>query len=354
MQFIASPVIGALSDRFGRRPIILLSNFGLGLDYILMALAPGIALLFVGRIISGITAASFSTAGAYIADVSPPERRAAGFGLISVAFGIGFVLGPAVGGLLGGFDPRLPFWVAAALSLGNGCYGAIVLPESLPPEKRSAFSWRRANPIGALKLLLRHRQLIGVAGVNFLYSLAHQSLQSVFVLYGAYRYGWDSRTVGLTLAAVGVFSALVGGVLVRRVVPLFGERRALLAGLLFGVAGFSVFGLAPTGPIFWAGLPLLSLMGLASPAAQAIMTRLVPPSEQGRLQGAGSSVMSLAGLVGPSLFTGVFAAAVRAGEVPGAPYFLAAVVMLVAMALAFVVTSSRRQGEGVALDPLGP
>jgi DHA1 family tetracycline resistance protein-like MFS transporter len=338
MQFVASPVVGALSDRFGRRPVILISNFGLGLDYILMALAPGIGLLFVGRIISGITAASFSTAGAYITDVSPPERRAAGFGLLSVAFGVGFVLGPAVGGLLGGFDPRLPFWVAAALSLLNGCYGAIVLPESLPPEKRAAFAWRRANPVGSLQLLLRHRQLIGVAGVNFLYALAHQALQSVFVLYGAYRYGWNSGTVGLTLAGFGICSVVVGGVLVRRVVPLLGERRTLLAGLLSGVAGFAVFGLSPTSGLVWSGVPLLSLMGLASPAAQAIMTRLVPADEQGRLQGAGSSVMSLAGLVGPTLFTVVFAAAVEAGRIPGAPYLLAAAIMLAATGLAVAVT----------------
>ena len=341
MQFVASPVVGALSDRFGRRPVILLSNFGLGLDYVLMALAPGLVLLFVGRIISGITAASISAAGAYIADVSPPERGAAGFGLLNVAFGVGFVLGPAAGGLLGGFDPRLPFWVAAGLSLLNGVYGSIVLPESLPKARRSPFSWRRANPVGALRLLLRHRQLAGIASVNFLFFLAHQSLQSVFVLYGAYRYGWDAKTVGLTLAAVGVCSAFVGGVLVKRAVARLGERRALLAGLLFGATGFTIFGLAPNGTLFWAGLPVLSLMGLVGPSAQAIMTRLVPADEQGRLQGAGSSVMSLAGLVGPGLFTTVFAVAVRAGgagHLPGAPYLLAAIIMLVAAGVAAAVT----------------
>ena len=338
MQFAFSPIIGALSDRFGRRPVILISNFGLGLDYVLMALAPGLGLLFVGRIISGITAASISAAGAYIADVSPPERRAAGFGLMNVAFGAGFVLGPAIGGLLGGFDPRLPFWVAAGLSLLNGAYGAIVLPESLPRDRRAPFSWRRANPVGALNLLRGHRQLLGVASVNFLFFLAHQSLQSVFVLYGTYRYGWSEGTVGLTLAAVGVCSALVGGVLVKPAVARLGERRALLTGLLFGLAGFLIFGLAPTGAVFWAGLPVLSLMGLVGPAAQAIMTRLVAPTEQGRLQGANSSVTSLAGLVGPGLFTTVFAVAVRDGHQPGAPYLLAAAIMLATMGVAAAVT----------------
>ncbi|MGA9867405.1 MAG: MFS transporter, partial [Acetobacteraceae bacterium] len=215
MQFLFSPVQGALSDRFGRRPVILLSNFGLGLDYVLMALAPGIGLLFVGRVISGISAASISTAGAYIADVSAPEKRAAGFGLISVAFGIGFVLGPALGGVLGQMSPRLPFWVAAALSLANGMYGLLVLPESLPPDRRVGFAWRRANPIGALRLLLAYPGLLGLAVISFLYSLAHQALPAVFVLYGYYRYGWSERVVGFTLAGVGVCSALVGGLLVR-------------------------------------------------------------------------------------------------------------------------------------------
>jgi len=346
MQFVASPVIGALSDRFGRRPIILLSNFGLGLDYVLMALAPGLALLFIGRLISGITAASFSTAGAYIADISPPERRASGFGLLSVAFGVGFVLGPAVGGLLGAQDPRLPFWVAAALSLLNGIYGAIVLPESLPRERRAVFSWRRANPVASLQLLLRHRQLAGIASVNFLCFVAQQSLLAVFVLYGTYRYGWGTGTIGLTLATYGLLSAIVGGVLVKPAVARFGERRVLLSGVLSGAAGYAIMGLAPTGPVAFAALPVLALSGLAGPAGQSIMTRLVPPNEQGRLQGAGSSVTSVAGLVGPGLFTTVFAVAVNAegaGHVPGAPYFVAASISLLAAALAFAVARSPAQ-----------
>jgi DHA1 family tetracycline resistance protein-like MFS transporter len=338
MQFVFSPVQGAFSDRFGRRPVILLSNFGLGLDYVLMALAPGIGLLFVGRVISGISAASMSTAGAYIADVSPPEKRAAGFGLMSVAFGVGFILGPALGGVLGQIDPRLPFWVAAGLSLANGAYGLLILPESLPAERRSAFSWRRANPVGALRLLRAHPGLLGLASVSFLYSLAHHAF-AVFVLYVNYRYGWNERMVGLALAGVGVCSALVGGVMVRPVVRRFGERRSLIAGLVFGAAGFAIFGLAPTGWVFWIGIPVMSLWGLTSPAAQGLMTRRVSPSEQGQLQGANSSLMGLAGLVGPLVFTAAFAHFIgpSAWHIPGAAFLLAAALLVLALPVAVVV-----------------
>ena len=345
MQFVFSPIIGALSDRFGRRPVILLSNFGLGLDYLLMALAPGLTLLFVGRLISGITAASVSTAGAYIVDVSPPERRAADFGLMSVAFGVGFVLGPALGGLLGGFDPRLPFWVAAGLSLLNGLYGLLVLPESLPRERRAPFAWRRANPVATLYLLARQRQLFGIATVQFLFALAQQSLLAVFVLHGTYRYHWPASTVGLALAGFGLCAALVGGFVVRPVVRRLGERRTMLLGLAGAAIGFISFGAADQPLLAWIGLPVLSLMGLVGPAAQAIMTRLVPPTEQGRLQGANSSIMSMAGLVGPALFTTVFAAAVRndaAWHLPGAPYFLAAAIMTAAWGVTFVVIRKQR------------
>jgi DHA1 family tetracycline resistance protein-like MFS transporter len=211
MQFLFSPILGGLSDRFGRRPVVLLSNFGLALDYVLMALAPSLTWLFVGRVISGITSASVSTAFAYIADLTPPEQRAAVFGKIGVAFGAGFILGPAVGGLLGGMDPRLPFWVAAGLSFANTLYGLLILPESLPPDRRSPFHWRNANPLGALHLLRSDRVLTGLSVANFLAQLAHVVLPSTFVLYATYRYGWDTTTVGLTLAIVGVCSMAVQG-----------------------------------------------------------------------------------------------------------------------------------------------
>ncbi len=340
MQFIFAPILCAISDRFGRRRVILISNIGLGLDYILMALAPGIAVLFIGRIISGITAASFSTAGAYIADVSPPEKRAGNFGLMSVAFGVGFVLGPAVGGLLGQFNPRLPFWVAAGLSLTNALYGFFVLPESLPPERRAAFSWRKANPVGSLKLLRSHAGLIGLATVYFIYWLAYTAVISVFVLYGTYRYGWNSATVGLTLAGVGVCSAVVGGLLVRPVVAWLGERRSLLTGLLFGTAGIILMGAAAHPVIFWLGLPVMSVMGLTQPSLQGLMTQRIAPSEQGRLQGAIGSVQAIASMIGPTLFSFVFAQGIagNAGifhtKLPGAPYFLSAILMICALILA--------------------
>ena len=214
MQFLCSPLLGALSDHFGRRPIILISCLGLGLDYVFMAVAPSLTLLLVGRIVSGITAATISTAYAYIADVTTPDERAKSFGIVGVGFGLGFVLGPALGGLLGGIDPRLPFWVSAAASLATAAFGWFVLPESLPPEKRMAFAWTRANPLGSLKLLASHRQLAGLAAIEFVVETAHQVLPSVFVLYAAYRYGWSETMVGLTLAFVGIGSAAVQGLLI--------------------------------------------------------------------------------------------------------------------------------------------
>lgn len=342
MQFFAMPVMGALSDRFGRRPVILLSNLGLGLDYVLMALAPNLAWLFVGRVISGITAASFSTGMAYVADVTTVERRSAGFGMIGVAFGLGFVLGPALGGLLGSVDPRLPFWAAAGFSLANALYGLFVLPESLPPEKRRAFSWRRANPIGSLKLLRSHPELFGLAGVVFLSSLAHTALPSTFVLYAFYRYGWDTGKVGLTLALMGVCSAIVQGALVGRSVRRFGERRVLLAGLLAGTVGFVIYGLAPTGGVLMLGVVVVALWGLASPAAQSLMTRHIGPSEQGELQGANGSVLGIAMLIGPGLFAGTFAYFIGEGvrwHVPGAAFLLSAAMLAASAALAARVTA---------------
>ncbi len=342
MQFVFSPVQGALSDRFGRRPLILMSNFGLGLDYIVMALAPSLTWLFVGRVISGITAASISTAYAYIADVTPADKRAARFGLLGVAFGAGFVFGPALGGLAGNVSPRLPFWIAAALSLANALYGFLVLPESLPPERRAGLVWRRANPFGALALLASQPQLGGLATVSFLGNLAHASLPSISVLYMQYRYGFDERTVGLTLAGVGLCSMIVQGGLIGRTVRRFGERTTLIMGLGFGVAGFALFGLAPTGLVFWSGIPLMALWGFADPSALGLMSRRVSASEQGRLQGANSSLSGVANMLGPGLFTQVFAVFIGAGapwQLPGAPYLLAAGLLLIAAVVALPTTS---------------
>jgi DHA1 family tetracycline resistance protein-like MFS transporter len=347
MQFVCSPVLGSFSDRFGRRPIILLSIFGLGIDYIFMALAPSLGWLFVGRVISGITSASFATAAAYIADVTPPEQRARSFGMIGAAFGLGFVLGPALGGLLGQVSPRLPFWVSAVLCLMNACYGVFVLPESLPPERRAGFSWKRANPVGSLRLLQSHPELFGLASVTFLYYVAHEVLPSTFVLYTDYRYGWDSATVGLTLALVGICTAIVSGGLVGPIVARIRERRAALTGLAFGAAAFTIYGLAPTGRMFLAGVPVMALWGLYGPSAQGLMTRRVQPSEQGQLQGALMGLRGLAGLISPAIFTFTFATFIspHAGlQLPGAPFLLAALLLLVAFALAWRVTTVKGQG----------
>lgn len=337
MQFVFSPVLGALSDRFGRRPVVLLSNFGLAADYVLMALAPSLVWLFIGRVISGITSASISTAFAYIADVTPPERRAAVFGRIGAAFGAGFILGPALGGLLGDIDPRLPFWASAALSLANALYGLFVLPESLAPDKRAPFRWKSANPVGALHLLRSNAALAALSVVNFMSQVAHVVLPSTFVLYATYRYGWDSKTVGLTLAMVGICAMVVQGLAIGPIVRLLGERNALVMGLCCGALGFVILGAAPTGPLSWLGIPVLSLWGISGAAMQSLMTRLVAPDQQGQLQGATASVQSVSQLVGPFLFTLTFSYFIGASapwHLPGAPFLLAAVLMAVCVMIA--------------------
>jgi MFS transporter, DHA1 family, tetracycline resistance protein len=348
MQFVFSPVHGMLADRFGRKPVILISNFGLGLDYILMALAPTLWWLFAGRIISGICAASISASYAYIADVTPAEKRAARFGMLGVAFGAGFVVGPALGGLAGSVDPRLPFWIAAALSLANGLYGVFVLPESLPPDRRSPFAWRRANPVGSLVLLRSHPELSGLSVANFLGSLAHASLPSIAVLYMMYRYGFDERAVGLTMAGVGLSAMIVQGGLIGPTIARFGERTAMLMGLLFGIAAFSLWGFAPSALFFFLGIPLMSLWGIANAASMGLMSRRVAATEQGQLQGANASLMGIANLFGPGLFTQVFALFVGERAVwhlPGAPFLLAALLLLFAAVVASVATRSQTEGH---------
>lgn len=344
MQFVFSPVQGALSDSFGRRPVILISNFGLGLDYVVMALAPNLAWLFAGRVISGICAASISTSFAYIADVTPPEQRSARFGMLGAAFGVGFVVGPAVGGVLGALDPRLPFWAAAGFSLLNGLYGLLVIPESLAPDQRMPLSWRRANPVGALMLLRTHHELYGLAAANFLAQMAHVALPTVFVLYAGYRYGWGERPVGFTLALVGACAVVVQAGLVGRFVKLFGERGTLVIGLLFGALGFAVYGVAPTGWLFCLGVPVMALWGLASPTAGGLMSKRVSASEQGQLQGANSSIQGVANLVAPAIFALLFAYAIGQGRewnLPGAPFLLAALLLVAAAGLAWHVTRAR-------------
>jgi len=344
MQFICSPILGSLSDRFGRRKVILLSNLGLGLDYLLMAVAPSLGWLFVGRVISGITSSSFGTASAYVADVTPPDDRAKRFGILGVAFGVGFIVGPPVGALLGAIDLRAPFWGAAALSLANAVYGFFILPESLPPDRRTAFRWRRANPIGSLRLLRSRPQLLALGSGGFLSMLAHDSLPITFVLYTTYLYSWDQRTIGLVLAAVGAMSIVVQGGLVGRLVAALGERRALAVGFASGALGMIVYGLAPTGRIFVAGVAMTALYGLASPSLQSLMTRRVGPTEQGQLQGAVGSLNGIANMIAPVLFTQVFALAIgrfQDRHVPGAPFLLAALLLLSALSVAMRATHAK-------------
>ena len=336
MQFFCSPVLGVLSDKFGRRPVILLSNLGLGLDYIVMALAPTIGWLFLGRIISGITASSIPTAMAYIADVAPKEKRAGAFGMIGVAFGLGFILGPAIGGPLGDISPRLPFWVAAGFSLANWFYGYLFVPESLAAEHRKQFTLRRANPIGSLVLLRSHPELWKLTTLQFLAYVSHEVFV-IWALYAIYRYEWSQTMIGGSLAIVGICTAAISGGLTGRMVAWLGERRTLYIGQCFGAIGMLIAGIARTGAVYLASIPVISMWNISFPAAQGMMTHRVSEREQGELQGAIQSLRSIAFIIGPYLFSGIFAWFIspkRSVHLPGAPYFLAAALLFTAMLLA--------------------
>jgi DHA1 family tetracycline resistance protein-like MFS transporter len=332
VSFFASPVLGLLSDRFGRRPIILLSSLGSAVDCAILALAPNLWWLFLGRLLSGGTAASATSSAAYIADVTPPERRAAAFGMASAAFGVGFALGPALGGLLAGFGLRVPFFAAAGLMLANAAYGFFVLPESLAREKRQVvIDWKRANPLGSLKLLRSHRELSNLVLSLFCSNLAVQSF-SVFVLYTIYRFGWNARDNGLGLAVFGALS-VVSAVVVGKLVDRFGARPIVVAGFTLGIAGFAIYGLAPTGALFACALPLTGFWAIAGPPIQSAMSRRVSASEQGELQGAIGSMRSIATIVGPAFFTLLFAAVSARGAYPlvGAPWFCGAALLAAAI-----------------------
>ena len=337
MHFFCAPILGALSDVYGRRRVLLISCFGLGLDYLLMGFSQNLTWLFIGRIISGITASGFATAGAYIADITPPEKRAAAFGMFGAAFGIGFVIGPALGGVLGEYSQRLPFWVAATLTLLNVFYGYFVLPESLAVEHRKPFSWSRANPIDSLRLLRSQSGLLGLAMVYFLYQLAHQVLNNVFVLYTEHRYDWTPGWVGIALAIVGTLNIVVQGGLVRPALKRFGEQSLLFTGLIFGIVGYSLYGLAFKSWMFWSATPIFSLMAFFTPAIQGLMSRRLGPSVQGQLQGANGSLMGIAGMIGPLLFPSIYAYSVNPNaphRYEGMPFLVAAGCLVFAILIA--------------------
>jgi MFS transporter, DHA1 family, tetracycline resistance protein len=340
-QFVCGPILGLLSDRVGRRPVLLISLFGLGIDFLFMAFAPTLMWLFVGRVLNGATAASFATANAYVADVTAPEQRAKAFGWLMSALSAGFLVGPALGGFLGEVDLRLPFMVAAGLTLANTLYGVFVLPESLPPERRTkSFDLSRANPLGSLRLLRAHPDLLGLAGIGFLYQLAHTVLPTIFVLYTGYRYGWTAGTMGLAMMGSAALSMAVQAALVGPAVARVGERGALIAGAACGAAGFAIFALAPTGWTYLLGMPVFALMGLLQPGLMGLMSRKVAPTEQGQLQGANQSLQGLASMAGPALFGLTFAWSIRheaSLHAPGLAIGLAAVLLALALVMGFGV-----------------
>ena len=344
MQFIFSPILGGLSDRFGRRPILLLSLFGLGLDYIFHAFAPSIAWLFVGRIIAGIMGASFSTATAYIADISSPEKRAQNFGLIGAAFGLGFIIGPVIGGISSKWGTNVPFLIAAGLTLLNVIYGYFVLPESLSKDNRRAFEWKRANPISSLKNLRKYPVVSGLVISLVLTFIASHAVKSNWSFYTMYKFNWTAEIVGYSLAVVGVLVAFVQGFLIRKIIPRLGQVKSIYLGMSFSALGLLLFGLASESWMMFAFLIPYCLGGIAGPSIQGVISSQVPANEQGELQGALTSLMSLCGVFGPLLMTNLFAFATAKNStfhVPGAPFFLASCLTLVSFYLSYRTLSKK-------------
>jgi MFS transporter, DHA1 family, tetracycline resistance protein len=351
LQFLMSPILGALSDQFGRRPIILVSCIGLGVSYFATALAPTFALFLAARLISGATAGNISAANAYIADVTQPSERAKAFGMLGAAFGVGFTLGPGIGGLLGSIDIRFPMFAAGLLCFVNAAYGFFVLPESLKPENRTKFSWRKANPIGALAVFRGQPMLYALLPVYALFSLSQSVFPTTFVLYGEHRYHFDTIITGATMAASSIMMIFAQLFLVQRVVRGLGERRAMMVALCFGALGFALYGLAPTPIWFWLSMPVMMLWAVFNPSIQSLMTQRVSPSAQGRLQGGLASITALMGVFSPQLYTTLFALGVSKTlpggvDLPGAPFLVASISLLVALAIAyFAVRRSPTSGR---------
>ncbi len=338
MQFLFSPVLGGLSDKFGRRPVLLFSLFGFGLDYLFLSFAPTIGWLFVGRAIAGITGASFTTATAYIADISTDENRAQNFGMVGAAFGIGFIIGPVVGGLLGSFGPRIPFMVAAGLSLLNCIYGYFVLPESLSKEHRRAFDWKRANPIGSLLQLRKYPALGGlIISFVFIY-LASQAVQSNWGFFGIERFSWDSKMIGISLGVVGLLVGLVQGLLIRVVNPKLGNEKSIYIGLGLYALGLLLFAFATQSWMMFVFLVPYCLGGISGPALQSVISGAVPAYEQGELQGALTSLISLTSIVGPMMMTGLFSYFTSPNTplyFPGISFLAGAVLMFASAVIAY-------------------
>lgn len=335
-QFLFAPLVGALSDRYGRRPVLLLSLLGFGLDYLVLAFAPTLAWLFVARVVSGIFGASFTTGFAYIADVSPPEKRAQNFGLVGAAFGLGFIIGPVTGGILGELGPRVPFLVAAGLTLLNMAYGYFVLPESLPADRRRPFEWKRANPLGTLLALRRYPQVIGlISSLVFVYIASH-AVQGTWAYFTIEKFNWSPKDIGLSLGAVGILSAFVQGFLIRKAIPALGAWRTLIVGMVCNVTGLVLFALVQSQWMLYAFLIPYAFGGLAGPALQGLLSNGVPENEQGELQGAMSSMMSATSIVGPPLMTTIFATFTEDGApvyFPGAPFVAGAVLSALSLVL---------------------
>jgi DHA1 family tetracycline resistance protein-like MFS transporter len=332
MQFLASPILGNLSDQYGRRPVLLFSLFGFGIDYLFLAFAPSIGWLFLGRIIAGITGASFTTATAYIADISTPEKKAQNFGMVGAAFGLGFIIGPVLGGLLGGFGSRVPFLVAAFLSLANWLYGYFILPESLSLQHRRKFEWRRANPIGSLKFISKHPALLPLVFSYFFLYVSGNALNTTLSFYGMEKFNWTSKEIGISLGVVGIMVSIVQGLLIRKTSKILGHERSAYTGILFYMIGMVLFALANQGWMMYAITVIYCLGGISGPSLQAIISNHIQPNEQGALQGALTSVVSISSIIGPPVMTNLFSYCTRNKEgfyLPGAPFFLGALLMMI-------------------------
>ncbi|WP_301921579.1 TCR/Tet family MFS transporter [Ferruginibacter sp.] len=338
MQFLFAPLLGNLSDKYGRRPILLLSLLGLGIDYIFLTLAPSIGWLFVGRLVAGFAGASFTTATAYIADISTPENRAQNFGMVGAAFGLGFILGPVMGGLLGEYGVRVPFVVAACLSFINCLYGYFVLPESLTVKNRREFQWKRANPVGSLKQLQKYPAVSGLILSFFLIYLGANAVQSTWSFFGIKQFNWTPRTIGISLGLVGLLVGAVQGGLIRIVNPWLGNKKSVYAGLALYAIGLFLFSIATQSWMMFLFLVPYCLGGLCGPALQSIISGQVPANEQGELQGGLTSIISVTNIIGPILMTGLFSYFSKANapvHFAGAAFFLGGIFMVISLVLAY-------------------